>query len=144
MWTEEKLDSLLTTPSSAMIEDIKKIDGDIMVLGAGGKMGPTLCLMTKRAIDAAGIEWLSSDVVIHGIAYWDLHAQVVATETVTYRENGVEKTAAILHRLQLSGENDEGKISTGADMYFEAITGFCSSSYLPPWYETPQPNPTEP
>jgi len=55
MWTEEKLDELLTAPSQAMIEDIKKIDGDIMVLGAGGKMGPTLCLMTKRAIDAAGI-----------------------------------------------------------------------------------------
>ena len=55
MWTEEKLDELLTAPSQAMIEDIKKIDGDIMVLGAGGKMGPTLCLMAKRAIDAAGI-----------------------------------------------------------------------------------------
>ena len=56
MWTEEKLDALLTEPSEALIEDVKKIKGDIMVLGAGGKMGPTLCLLAKRAIEKAGIE----------------------------------------------------------------------------------------
>ena len=56
MWTEEKLDRMLTEPSAALIEDIKKIDGDIMVLGAGGKMGPTLCILAKNAIAAAGID----------------------------------------------------------------------------------------
>lgn len=55
-WTEEKLNEMLTTPSEALIEDIKKIEGDIMVLGAGGKMGPTLCVLAKNAIKAAGIE----------------------------------------------------------------------------------------
>ena len=38
MWTEEKLNDLLTHPTQTLIDDIKKIDGDIMVLGAGGKM----------------------------------------------------------------------------------------------------------
>ena len=42
MWTEEKLNELLTTPSDKLVEDIKKLTGDIMILGAGGKMGPTL------------------------------------------------------------------------------------------------------
>jgi len=56
MWTEEKLDALLTEPSQALIEDVKKIKGDIMVLGAGGKMGPTLCLLAKKAVEKAGIE----------------------------------------------------------------------------------------
>ena len=56
MWTEEKLDALLTEPSDALVEDMKKIKGDIMVLGAGGKMGPTLCLLAKKAIEKAGIE----------------------------------------------------------------------------------------
>ena len=42
MWSEEKLNQLLTEPSDKLIEDIAKINGDIMVLGAGGKMGPTL------------------------------------------------------------------------------------------------------
>ena len=56
MWTEEKLDQLLTTPSQALIEDMRKIKGDIMVLGAGGKMGPTLCILAKNAIEKAGID----------------------------------------------------------------------------------------
>lgn len=55
MWTEEKLDKLLTTPSERLVADMKKIKGDIMVLGAGGKMGPTLCLLAKNAIDMAGV-----------------------------------------------------------------------------------------
>ncbi len=55
-WTEEKLDALLTTPSQKLITDMKKIKGDIIILGAGGKMGPTLCLLAKNAIKAAGIE----------------------------------------------------------------------------------------
>lgn len=53
MWTESKLDDLLSQPSPKLIEDIRAIEGDIMVLGAGGKMGPSLCLLAKRAIEAA-------------------------------------------------------------------------------------------
>lgn len=56
MWTEEKLDRILATPSPALIEDIQKIRGDIIVLGAGGKMGPTLCLLIKNAAAMAGVD----------------------------------------------------------------------------------------
>lgn len=56
MWSEEKLDALLTTPSTRLVEDMKKIQGDIMVLGAGGKMGPTLCLLAQNACREAGVE----------------------------------------------------------------------------------------
>lgn len=56
MFTEQWLDNLLTTPSSSLIEDIVKIKGDILILGAGGKMGPTLCLLIKNACDAAKID----------------------------------------------------------------------------------------
>ncbi len=55
MWTEEKLNELLTAPSDALVEDIKKIKGDIIVLGATGKMGPTLCILAKNAAEKAGI-----------------------------------------------------------------------------------------
>lgn len=56
MWTEEQLNELLVTPSSQLIEDMKRIQGDICVLGAGGKMGPTLCVLAKRAAKAAGVD----------------------------------------------------------------------------------------
>ena len=55
MWTEDKLDNLLTTPSKRLIEDITKLEGDIIILGAGGKMGPTLALLAKKAMEAAGL-----------------------------------------------------------------------------------------
>ncbi len=56
MWTEEKLNEMLTEPSPALVEDVAKINGDIMVLGAGGKMGPTLCILAKNAIKRAGLQ----------------------------------------------------------------------------------------
>ena len=56
MWTEEKLDSLLTAPSAELTADIARIQGDIMILGAGGKMGPTLAILAKNACREAGIE----------------------------------------------------------------------------------------
>ncbi len=36
MWTEEKLEGILTTPSAELTADIARIQGDIMILGAGG------------------------------------------------------------------------------------------------------------
>jgi hypothetical protein len=45
----EALDELLCRPSQALIDDLEKVDGDVMVLGVGGKMGPTLAGLAKRA-----------------------------------------------------------------------------------------------
>ncbi|WP_438318676.1 NAD-dependent epimerase/dehydratase family protein [Sporosarcina sp. FA9] len=50
------LEEIMTTPSKELIEDMKKIDGNIMILGIGGKMGPTMAVMAKRAIQEAGVE----------------------------------------------------------------------------------------
>src|ERR1700742_3218054 len=44
------LDDLLCRPSQALIDDLNKVDGDIMVLGVGGKMGPTLAGLAKAAL----------------------------------------------------------------------------------------------
>jgi len=49
MWTEDQLNELLTAPSAALLEDMRRLPGDIIVLGAGGKMGPSLCVLAKRA-----------------------------------------------------------------------------------------------
>jgi nucleoside-diphosphate-sugar epimerase len=43
------LDDLLCRPSQALIDDLGKIDGDIMILGVAGKMGPTLAGLAKAA-----------------------------------------------------------------------------------------------
>lgn len=51
-----ELEDFMTKPSEALVNDIKKLDGDILILGVGGKMGPTLAKMTKRAIDESGVD----------------------------------------------------------------------------------------
>lgn len=56
MKTVEELENLMTEPSDALVEDMRKIDGNILILGIGGKMGPTLAIMAKRAIDKAGVD----------------------------------------------------------------------------------------
>ena len=44
------LDDLLCRPSQALINDLQKVDGDIMILGVAGKMGPTLAGLAKAAL----------------------------------------------------------------------------------------------
>src|SRR5450432_460731 len=44
------LDDLLCRPSQALIDDLQTVDGDIMVLGVAGKMGPTLAGLAKAAL----------------------------------------------------------------------------------------------
>jgi nucleoside-diphosphate-sugar epimerase len=46
----------LLQPSEALANDIARVEGDIIVLGAGGKMGPALCILAKDAIEMAGVK----------------------------------------------------------------------------------------
>jgi nucleoside-diphosphate-sugar epimerase len=48
----EALEAFMTEPSAALVDDLAGVAGDIMVLGVGGKMGPTLARMAKRAAPA--------------------------------------------------------------------------------------------
>ena len=50
----QALEEELSRPTTAVIDSIRGLDGDIMVLGAGGKMGPSLARMAQRAIAAEG------------------------------------------------------------------------------------------
>lgn len=46
----------LLEPSDELISDVAKLDGDIMILGVGGKMGPALAKLAKQAVDKAGVK----------------------------------------------------------------------------------------
>jgi len=45
----EHLEEVMTAPSAAVIADLAALPGDIIVLGVGGKIGPTLARLAKRA-----------------------------------------------------------------------------------------------
>lgn len=80
---EAHLEEVMTRPSAALVQDLAAVEGDILVLGVGGKMGPTLARMAKRAaphkrvigvarfsepglkarLEAQGIECLEADLL---------------------------------------------------------------------------------
>jgi len=82
--TESELDDLLSTPRAETIQSLRACPGDVIVLGAGGKMGPTLARMvaraagsdrrvlavsrwssagTERALNDAGVETIQCDLL---------------------------------------------------------------------------------
>ena len=79
----EALEAFMTEPDEALVEDLRRAPGDILILGVAGKMGPTLARMAKRAaperrvigvarfsdpraraaLERAGVEALSCDLL---------------------------------------------------------------------------------
>jgi hypothetical protein len=52
----ESLEELLSRPSLRAVEVMGQLEGDLLILGVGGKMGPTLARMAQRAFEQAGQE----------------------------------------------------------------------------------------
>lgn len=79
--TVADLEEALSRPTAGVLETLRAIDGDVMVLGAGGKMGPTLARMVRRGLDEIGQQ----------------HRRVIAVSrfssrnaTTEFRQHGVE------------------------------------------------------
>ena len=51
----DELDDLLSAPSSGVVETMRRVRGDILFLGVGGKMGPTMARMARRATELASV-----------------------------------------------------------------------------------------
>ena len=45
----EVLEELLSRPSNDLVDDMARVEGDILILGGSGKVGPTLARMARRA-----------------------------------------------------------------------------------------------
>jgi nucleoside-diphosphate-sugar epimerase len=52
--SEDELDQLLSRPSAAVTAAVRQLRSPLLVLGASGKMGPSLCALAKRAAEAGG------------------------------------------------------------------------------------------
>ncbi len=49
----DQLDDLLSEPTAEVVSSFNQLPGNLLVLGAGGKMGPSLARMARRALDSA-------------------------------------------------------------------------------------------
>jgi len=69
--SREELEDQLSTPSNRLLQDLQQLKGDIMVLGAGGKMGPSLTLLARRAFQS-----LDTTQQVYAVSrFSDAHAQ---------------------------------------------------------------------
>jgi len=120
----EDCDEMMSRPAPGVVETLKSLDGDILVLGVGGKMGPSLARMARRALDEAG---LRRKVI--GVARFSDSAVRQRIEAA-----GVETVQAdLLDRGQLKGLPDAPNVvfmagrkfgSTGAESLTWAMNTF--------------------
>lgn len=52
--TLQDLEDRLSEPTPGLLDTLRRLPGDLLVLGVGGKMGPTLARMARRAFDQLG------------------------------------------------------------------------------------------
>jgi nucleoside-diphosphate-sugar epimerase len=122
----EELEDLLSQPTPALVTALARIKGDILVLGVGGKMGPSLARMAKRASEEAGI---SRRVI--GVARFT----TVKLESQLWLQNIETLRADLLDERQLAALPEAPNIIFMAGMKFgstgqEAVT-WAMNAHLP-------------
>jgi nucleoside-diphosphate-sugar epimerase len=65
----EQLEELLSRPNEADCQAMRELSGDLLILGVGGKMGPTLAMRARRAAHEAG-----ANIRIVGVARFSSEA----------------------------------------------------------------------
>jgi nucleoside-diphosphate-sugar epimerase len=108
----QHLEELLSEPSPAAIDAMRRLDGDLVVLGVAGKMGPTLARMARRALDSAGV---SSRVI--GVSRFASAGQQAALE-----QHGVETI-----RCDLLDEDALARLPDAPNVIFMAGRKFGST-----------------
>lgn len=122
----DHLDDLLSTPTEPVLEALRHNDGDFVVLGAAGKMGPTLSRMIRRGLDAVGKK-------CRVIAVSRFSSPSAEDE---FKRHGVETIKAdLLDQRQLDALPDAPNVIYMAGMKFgstgqEALT-WAMNAYLP-------------
>ncbi|MEX2381764.1 MAG: NAD-dependent epimerase/dehydratase family protein [Opitutales bacterium] len=53
-WKEEGIDRFFGRPTEGALETMRNIEGDVALLGVGGKMGPTMASMLRQGFDRLG------------------------------------------------------------------------------------------
>ena len=124
--SEEELDALLSTPIDETVEAASRLDGDLLVLGAGGKMGPSLARLAKLSIEEAGAPWRVICVSRFGVSDVPARLESMGIETIT---------ADLLDRSPLARLPDAPNVIYLAGMKFGATDApgltWALNCYLP-------------
>lgn len=69
------LEDVMTSPSATLVDDLQKLSGDLIILGVGGKIGPTLARLAKRAATnkrVVGVARFSEKGLREKLAEWGI------------------------------------------------------------------------
>jgi len=80
----DHLEELLSEPTEAAVAALAHLEGDILLLGVAGKMGPTLAHMARRASDRAGVRRRVIGVARFTDARQETWLQARGVETIRY------------------------------------------------------------
>ncbi len=111
----EELEAKLSAPSAQLVESLKTLDGDILILGVGGKVGTTLGQLAAKAVAAAGVarKVIGVDFFPDEAGRRRLEAAGVATVKADLMEEGAfEKLPDVPNVLYMVGRKFG---STGAE-----------------------------
>lgn len=85
-----QLEEMLSRPTQGVVETMRRMQGDLIVLGAGGKIGPSLAAMARRASDLAGVprRILGVSRFSNAVLRADLERQGIETHSCDLLEPG--------------------------------------------------------
>jgi nucleoside-diphosphate-sugar epimerase len=105
----ELLEQDLLRPSEALVQDMRSIEGDIILLGVAGKMGPSMARLAKQAADSAGVK--RRIIGVSRFSEADTQAQLEA--------DGIET-----HAADLLNEDDLAALPDAPNVIYLAGTKF--------------------
>ncbi len=104
--TIDELEEVLSRPPVRLIEACSEMQGDLILLGVGGKMGPTMARMAQRAFQHAGVKHrvigvsrFSDPTLRQRLAEWDI--QTIACDLLDDAQ--VQKLPDAPHVVAMSG-----------------------------------------
>ncbi len=113
----EQLDDVLTTPSPALVEALSQLSGRLLIVGAGGKMGPTLAVLARRAANLSGtnLEIIAASRFSNADSRDWLHRNDVTTIAAdVLNRNDIESLPNAKHVIYLVGLKFGTSSSPGA------------------------------
>jgi nucleoside-diphosphate-sugar epimerase len=124
--TTEQLEQLLSEPTVGVVETMRRLTGDILFLGVGGKVGPSLAFMAKRASAAAGVHRRVMGVSRFGSRPLEEQLQGWGIETIQ---------CDLMDEAQIAGLPDAANVVFMAGVKFGTATDqsrtWAVNSYLP-------------
>ena len=155
----ETLDSDLSRPNDTDTALMRRLDGDILVLGVGGKMGPTLARLARRASEAAaepkrviGVARFSTPHLRDRLERWGvetIRADLLSPQDVEALPRAANVIFMAGHKFGTTGNPSRTWAANAylptlvAKRFPEARTVVFSSGNVYPFSAAPGPGPSE-